>query len=130
MYIVQELGVITEFCIYICTSEARNIFLGVLYGYKMVLQAIALLLAFSIRRVKVKGLNDAKYVAAAVYVTSVVLAVLIVASFSLRSFINAFASLFSVGLLVGTTVILMLVFIPLVSILETDKLSLWPYQID
>ena len=118
-FIVQELRVITEFYVYICTSEARNIFLGVLYGYKMVLQAIALLLAFSIRRVKVKGLNDAKYVAAAVYATSVVLAVLIVASFSLSSFIDVFASLFSAGLLVGTTVILMLVFIPLVSILET-----------
>ena len=102
----------------------------------MVLQAIALLLAFSIRRVKIKGLNDAKYVAAAVYITSVVLAVLIVASFSLRNFINVFASLFSAGLLVGTTAILMLVFIPLVSIPEkkngqviTNCLSfrdLWP----
>ena len=81
----------------------------------MVLQAIALLLAFSIRKVKVKGLNDAKYVGAAIYVTSIVLAIIIVATYSLRNYVNAFAALFSTGFLIGTTVILMLVFIPLVS---------------
>ena len=81
----------------------------------MVLQAIALLLAFSIRKVKVKGLNDAKYVGASIYVTSIVLAVIIVATYSLRSYVNGFATLFSTGFLAGTTVILMLVFVPLVS---------------
>ena len=86
-----------------------------LYGYKMALQAIALLLAFSIRKVKVKGLDDAKYIGAAIYVTSIVLAVIIVATYSLKDIINGFAALFCTGFLVGTTVILLLVFVPLVS---------------
>ena len=89
----------------------------------MLLQIIALVLAFSIRKVKVKGLNDAKYIAAAIYVTSIVLAMIIVATYSLKGAINAFAALFSTGILVGTTVILILVFVPLVTFYYTTSYS-------
>ena len=81
----------------------------------MVLQILALFLAFAIRKVKIKGLDDAKYIGAAIYVTSIVLAVIIVATYSLKDVINGFAALFCTGFLVGTTVILILVFVPLVS---------------
>ena len=81
----------------------------------MLLQVVALLLAFSIRKVKVKGLDDSKYIAAAIYVTSIVLAVIIVATYTLKNATNGFAALFCTGFLVGTTVILILVFMPLVS---------------
>ena len=97
---------------YICSSTARDIFLGILYGYKMVMQVIALILAFVTRKVKVKGLNDAKYIAAAIYVTSIVLAVIIVATYSLKDFVNAFPTLFCTGFIIGTTSILGLVFVP------------------
>ncbi len=82
----------------------------------MALQVIALVLAFFIRKVKVKGLDDSKYIAAAIYITSIVLAVIIVLTYSLKGFINVFAVVFSTGFLTGTTVILLLVFVPLVSI--------------
>ena len=108
----QELRVITDYFIYVCDSTIRDKILGILYGYKMVLQVIALVLAFSIRKVKVKGLNDAKYIAAATYVTSIVLAVIIVATYTLKDFVNAFPALFCTGFLIGTTFILGLVFIP------------------
>ena len=78
----------------------------------MVLQVIALLLAFSIRKVKVEGLNDAKYIAAAIYITSIVLAVIIVATYALNDFANAFPALFCTGFFIGTTSILALVFVP------------------
>ena len=78
----------------------------------MVLQVIALVFAFATRKVKVKGLDDSKYIAAAIYVTSVVLAFAIITSFSLRDFVNVFATLFSTGFFIGTTVILGLVFVP------------------
>ena len=97
---------------YICSSTARDIFLGILYGYKMVMQVIALVLAFINRKVKVKGLDDAKYIAAAIYVTSIVLAVVIVATYSLKDFVNAFPTLFCTGFIIGTTSILGLVFVP------------------
>ena len=111
---LQELEIITNNYIYVCDSTARNIFLGVLYGYKMVLQVMALFLAFAIRKVKVKGLNDAKYIGAAIYVTSIVLAVVIVATYTLKDALNGFAALSCAGFLVGTTAILILVFVPLV----------------
>ena len=103
--------------------------MGVLYGYKMVLQVIALVFAFATRKVKVKGLDDSKYIAAATYVTSFVLAVTIITSFSLRDFVNVFATLFCTGFFIGTTVILGLVFVPKVRTLwscgdtEVAKLS-------
>ena len=112
----QPLGMITERYTYICDSKSRDIFLGFLYGYKMILQILALIFAFSIRKVKVKGLNDAKSIAASIYVTSIVLVVIIVSTYTLKGYINLFVSLFCIGFFVGTTVILMLVFVPLVSI--------------
>ena len=115
--IQQELGIVTENFVYVCDSKARNIFLGILYGYKMLLQIIALLFAFSIRKVRIKGLNDAKYIAAIIYVTSIVLAVIIVATYTLNDFINGFAALFCTGFLVGTSTILILVFVPMVHII-------------
>ena len=83
-----------------------------LYGYKALLQVAALVFSFSIRKVKVKGVNDAKYVAAAVYVTSIVTAVIFVSLYSLKAFVNLYAALFSLGFFIGTSVILVLVFIP------------------
>ena len=117
----QELCVITEYFIYVCSSTTRNIFLGILYGYKMLLQVIALVLAFSTRKVKVKGLNDAKYIAAAIYVTSIVLAVIVVATYSLNEFVNAYPALFCTGFLIGTTFILGLVFVPKVGLVQSSQ---------
>ena len=111
----QEFGIVTDYYVYICNSTARDIFLGILYGYKMVLQVIALLLAFSIRKVKVKGLDDAKYIAAAVYVTSIVMAGIIVANYTLKDVIDVFAVLYCTGFVVGTSVILIFVFVPQVT---------------
>ena len=78
-----------------------------LYGYKAVLQVIALIFSFSIGKIKTQGLNDAKYiiVTVAVYVTSVVTAVTFVSVYSLKTYLNLYATLSSFGLFVGTTVI-------------------------
>ena len=112
LFLFQERELVTLYFTYICSSTARSIFLGVLYGYKMVLQVIAFVFAFATRKVKVEGLNDSNYIAAATYVTSIVLAVIIVAIYSLRDFVNVFPALFCTGFLIGTTVILGLVFVP------------------
>ena len=72
---------------------------------------------------KVKGLDDAKYIAVSIYVSSIVLTVIIVCTFTLTDFINAFAAVFCTGFLIGTTVILGLVFIPLVSITHHESYS-------
>ena len=89
--------------------------LGVLYGYKALLQIIALIFSFSIRKVKVKGLDDAIFIAGSIYVSSIVLAVIFVCTYTLGDFLNIFPVVFCTGFLIGTSVILGLVFIPLVS---------------
>lgn len=90
---------------------------AILYGYKAVLQVIALLFAFRTRKVKVKGLNDSKYIAAAIYITSIVLAVIIISTYTLQDYANTFPALVGLGLIVGTTMILTLLFVPRVSAL-------------
>ncbi len=109
---LQELEIIYEYYYYTCISTSRDITLGILYGYKGALQAVALLLAFQIRKVKVKGLNDAKYITGAIYVTSIILVLTIVSTYSLAESVNIYPLVFGLGLLVGTTAILVLVFIP------------------
>ena len=112
LYLFQEREIVTRYFADVCSSTARDIFLAILFGYKMVLQVIALVFAFTTRKVKVKGLDDSKYIAAATFVTSSVLAVTIVTTYSLRDFVNVFPTLFCTGFLIGTTVILGLVFVP------------------
>ena len=110
------MGIVFEHFIYVCDSKNRNIALGILYGYKAALQTVAFIFSFSIRKVRVKGLNDAKYIAAAVYVTSIVTAIIIVSLYSLKTFLNLYAALFGLGFFIGTTVILVLVFVPKVTL--------------
>ena len=88
---------------------------AVLFGYKGLLQVIALILAFRTRKVKVKGLDDSKYIATAIYVTSIVLAVIIVSTYTLRDYVNVYPAVVGMGFLLGTTMILALVFVPRVS---------------
>ena len=88
---------------------------AVLYGYKGLLQIIALLLAFRTRKVKVKGLDDSKYIAAAIYISSIVLAVIIVSTYTLMDYVNVFPAVVGSGFILGTIMILALVFVPRVS---------------
>ena len=73
---------------------------------------VSLLFAFQIRKVKVKGVNDAKYIAAAIYVTSIILAVTILSIYTLEDNVNGYVAVFGLGLLVGSAAIVALVFVP------------------
>ena len=106
-----------SYFIFVCNSKHRYITLGILYGYKVILQVVALILAVSIRKVKIKGLNDAAFIIAAIYVTSIVTSVIVVSTYTLSELVNMNAVVFSLCLFIGTTVILILVFIPPVSVL-------------
>lgn len=123
---MQVRQIITNYCAYICDSRSRDIFLGVLYGYKALLQIIALIFAFSIRKVKVKGLNDAKFINAIVYVTSIATAVIIVSAYTLKFKINIFSVLFSTGFFIGATATLGLIFVPKVDITKINHLTYIP----
>ncbi len=80
--------------------------------YLISLQVAAVILAFKTRKVKIKVLNDSKYVAAIIYITSMVVVALIVITFALDSYIVVTEVLFSGGLILATTTFLGFIFIP------------------
>ena len=69
-------------------------------------------MAFHTRRVKIKVLNDSKEIAVIVYINSITLALLAVVEFTLNTYHEVYAALFGLGLMVGATLFLTLVFIP------------------
>ena len=116
LYFSQDSGIRIINLFYSCQSDSDDdqIWLGVLFGYKAILQIIGILLAFATRKVKVKGLNDAKYIAGAIYVTSIVIVVIIIIIIfnALRDYLVSLAAVYSVGFVLDATLILGLIFIP------------------
>lgn len=86
-----------------------------IFGYKFLLQAIGVYLAFSIRKVKIKGLNDSKEVSIILYVTSGILFIIMLVTFILGDYINVDASVYGIGISSATFVVLGFIFIPKVS---------------
>ena len=87
----------------------------VTFAYLAVLQIIGLVLAFQTRKVKLQGLNDSKFVAAIIYISSIMLVVLALVTFSLRTYINIGTGISVFGIFSLTTISLSLIFIPKVS---------------
>ena len=116
--LLQPRAELHEYFLYVCESDGQDALYGVLYGYKGLITLFALLLAFRTRKVKVVGLDDSKYIAASIYVTSIVLAVTIVSTYTLIDYANAYPAVVGMGFLLGTTMILVLVFVPRVSLNE------------
>jgi gamma-aminobutyric acid type B receptor len=102
---IKEVSVVSR-----CTSPAEPYWLGVLFGYKIIFQAIGVFLAFKIRKVKIRGLNESREVSATLYITSAILATMIVTAFALGEYIDVEAFVFGIGLFTATSVFLALTF--------------------
>ena len=81
-------------------------------------------MAFHIRRVKVKALNDSKEIAVIIYINSIILALLAVTQFALENYHDVYAALFGLALLVDATMFLGLIFIPKVRLISI-LISIW-----
>ena len=121
------LAIQTDLYIYTCSSHRwiRLFILGLLYTFFGIFQTIALYLALQISKVKVKGLNDAKYTAAAVYVITILVMVLAIVAlvFNLTDYINVSASIYGIVVWLSGTSILGFVFIPKVLNISKSVLS-------
>ena len=82
------------------------------FAYLMVLQILGVMLAFQTRRVKIKSLKDSTFVAANVYISSIVIVMFILVTFALRSYLNAYSVIFAIGIFTLTTTFLTLTFVP------------------
>ena len=85
---------------------------AVIFMYMCILHIVALCLAFKTRKVKVKGLNDAKYAAVVVYITTFIMVFTLVIAFTLSNYITAYAAVFGGGMWLGCTIILAIIFVP------------------
>ena len=83
-----------------------------LFLYLGVLQIVGLILAFQTRKVKIPVLNDSKFVAALVYISSVVFVALVLVTFLLREYINISNGIFSAGIMLLATISNVLMFVP------------------
>lgn len=95
-----------------CYSPTELYWIVPLFGYKAILRAIGVYLAFKIRRVKIQGLNESKEVSAILYITSVILAVLLITNVALGDYVDVDAFLWSIGISTATTVVLISTFVP------------------
>ena len=103
-----------NFFTYECTSHPwiRYSMQAMIFSSAMVLQACALYLAFQIRKVKVKGLNDAKYTITVVYISTILSFVTLILSFTLSSNITIYVTVYGVGIWMSSTLVLAIIFVP------------------
>ena len=107
-----------------CQVHAACIMIYCFHAQTQKPQFLTLFLAFATRRIPVKGIDDTKFIAGAVYITSILLAVIIVSTYTMKDLVNWGAVVFCTGIIIVTTAILSLVFVPKVA--NTWKLSLYP----
>ena len=50
---LQSQGVTVNYVVVLCESRYKSLWLGVLFGYKFIMQGVGVFLAFKIRKVKV-----------------------------------------------------------------------------
>ena len=97
-------------------DNAPFIWLALIFAYLAILQIVGIVLALQTRKVKIKALNDAKVIAALIYISSIVLVILAVVTFALGDYINTNEALFTGGILVAATMFLVLIFVPKVHV--------------
>ena len=69
-------------------------------------------MAFTTRKVKVKGLNDTKEIYTIIYINTVIITMLIVTEFALRTHQDAYIALFGLSIFLEASLFLALMFIP------------------
>ena len=69
---IQEYNVLFEKQNLVCQGPRNLIWIIILYAYILITQLIAVVLAFKTRKVEMKILNDAKYIALIIYITTII----------------------------------------------------------
>ena len=93
-----------------CTSEGSFIWLPVFFAYKGFILLSGLFLAFETRKVKVKFLNDSRFIAMSVYGTVIVSVTLTPIGFLLQNFPNVQYGIIGIMILMSISLILGLIF--------------------
>ena len=113
----QELGVRELYSVWVCyTYGSATTYVDlIIMIYTFILQIVAIVLCFQTRKVKVAALNDSKFIAAIVYLSSIILLMLMLVTFTLRGRINIGNGIGVGGILTLASLYLSLTYIPRVS---------------
>ena len=111
-------GVQEEYYLLVCykTSSPAFYWKILIVLYLAVLQIVGIVLAIQTRKVKFPGLRDSTYVGAMIYISSLVLVILVADIFLLDDYFYIYGITFPLGILILTTVFLLLTFIPKVHV--------------
>ena len=122
---LQVLNVSIEFYVLVCYGGSSPSFFWqiFIFVYLAVLQIVGILLAFQTRKVKLQGLRDSKFIAAIIYISSIVLVALALVTFSLRTYINIGTGIFAGGIFILTSIFLSLIFLPKVNYYKSFTLA-------
>ena len=99
----------------VCTSEGSYMWLPVLFAYKGIILLVGLFLAFETRKVKIKSLNESRFITMSVYGTVIVSVTLTPIGFLLQNFPNVQYGIIGIMILTSTSLILGLIFVTKVS---------------
>ena len=102
------------YCVWVCYEIGSPAFYCdiLIFLYLALLQIVGIILAFQTRKVKIPALNDSKFVAALVYISSIVFVALVLITFLLGGYINISSGIFSGGIMLLATLFLILMFLP------------------
>ena len=128
---MQERKIDTQYEYYNCSRvpNLRTVTTAIIYGTIAILQICALFMAVKTRKVQIKGLNDAKHIAAIVYLASLVSLIQLIATFTLRNRVNTYPVVVATSVVLVTMIMQGLVFIPKVYILRSKMLIWHNYEI-
>ena len=102
----EDLGIREHFFVLVCYESASLSFFWriLIFIYLGILRFLGIVLSFQTRKVKYTGLRDSKYITAIIYVSSIVLAVVALVTFSLRTHINIGSGIIVSGYFILTTI--------------------------
>lgn len=108
----QQEGFPVVYIVHKCHSDTEAYWITPLFAYKFILLAVGVILAFSIRKVEIKELNDSKEVSAILYITTAILLATLVCIFIFGDYINVDGAIFGFGICTATSFVLGLIFVP------------------
>ena len=108
-------GIIVQYFIFDIASEAYFYLMISLTSFEVLLQIMALIFALCTKNVKVKGLDDSRYVIVSVYITSIIFIVQFTTFVTLFTSLTALTAVSATGYFIATTAILLLIYIPKVA---------------
>ena len=128
--------------IYMCVQETTNVlydkhnlicegprdlyWISINFAYIILTQFFSIFLAFQTRKVVIKALNDAKYVAVIIYLSSVIITMMIIFAVTLNQYLNADGAVFGCLIYIFATTILTILFIPKVGLITTALIFYMP----